>query len=407
VLLGFDVYGVFAFFPSLPLSENPSMTASVRKRGGFTLIELLVVIAIIAVLIALLLPAVQAAREAARRIQCVNNMKQIGLALHNYHEANNTFPLGASSAMASISPTYGGLYFSPYSQWSEHAALLPYLGETAIYNAINFMWGICQGPSRQTGPGGLGGASIMFLVNSTASTTGMKEFWCPSDPQAGNGPYGNTGRDTNNYMASLGTTTNLGNITSFYLPTTYASIPTTGLFGYQNCKSIAAVLDGTSNTVAFTEGAIDPSYPPVMFQRFNGMTNVAALGGTGALLYDASSNIPGVLSALQICNQVWQTGVGGAFGYQRGDFWCMGNGAHTKVNTIVPPNSMQYQWGYCDYVNASSFTTFSNPDSYHPAGCNVLFTDGSVKAIKGTINMQIWMALGTVANGEVVSADQY
>jgi prepilin-type N-terminal cleavage/methylation domain-containing protein/prepilin-type processing-associated H-X9-DG protein len=372
-------------------------------RPGFTLIELLVVIAIIAVLIALLLPAVQAAREAARRIQCVNNMKQIGLALHNYHEANNSFPMGASHAINSISRTgYGNWYYSAYSQWSEHAVLLPYLGETAVYNAINFMIGICQGPGRAT----ITGATIMFLVNSTASTTGINEFWCPSDPQAGNGPYGFTGRDTNNYMASLGTTTNLGNVASFYLPTSYASIPTTGLFGYQNCKSIAAVLDGTSNTVAFTEGVVDPGLP-VTSQRFDGMTNVAALGATGALLYDASSNIPAVLSALQICNQVWQTGVGGAFGYQRGSFWCMGNGANTKVNTIVPPNSTVYQWGYCDYVNASSYTTFANPDSYHPAGVNVLFTDGSVKCIKGTINMQIWMALGTVANGEVVSADQY
>jgi prepilin-type N-terminal cleavage/methylation domain-containing protein/prepilin-type processing-associated H-X9-DG protein len=384
------------------------MTASVRKRGGFTLIELLVVIAIIAVLIALLLPAVQSAREAARRIQCVNNMKQIGLALHNYHEANNSFPMGASSALNSVSSTgYNGWYISGYSQWSEHAVLLPYLGETAIYNAINFMIGICQGPTRNSAAGGgLAGASIMFLVNSTASTAGIKEFWCPSDPQAGNGPYGNTGRNTNNYMASLGTTTNLCNIAGSLALTTYANIPSTGVFAYQNCKSIASILDGTSNTIAFTEGAVDPSYPPVAYQRFNGITGVSALAGLGALVYDASSNMPATLAGIQLCNQAWASGAS-TFGYQRGDFWCMGNGSHTKVATVVVPNSTTSLWGYCDATTSSSFGTYDNANSYHPAGVNVLFCDGSVKCVKNTINMLIYMALGTVANGEVVSADQY
>jgi prepilin-type processing-associated H-X9-DG protein len=370
------------------------------------------VIAIIAVLIALLLPAVQAAREAARRIQCVNNLKQIGIALHNYHEANNSFPMGCMLAWYnSGSVGYGGffsaMYFNTYNQWSEHAALLPYLGETPVYNAINFGFGLDQGPSRQTGPGGLGGASLCFLIQSTACTMGVKEFYCPSDPQAGNGPYGNTGRDTNNYMASLGTSSYLGN-TNFYV-TSFANLPTTGLFGYQNCKSIATVLDGTSNTLAFAEAVINPAYPPVMFQRFTGMTNVTGLAGIpGVIAYDAAAaGLANINAAIQVCNQVWQTGVGGFFGYQRGDFWSMGSGAHTKFTSLVVPNSTTAQWGYCDYVNASSLGVFINADSYHPAGVNVLFADGSVKCIKNTIAMPIWWALGTVANGEVVSADQY
>ena len=132
-----------------------------RKRRGFTLIELLVVIAIIAVLIALLLPAVQAAREAARRSQCVNNLKQIGLGLHNYHTSNNVFPMGASYAL-DVPPTT----YVVWNDWSIHAALLPQMEQQAIFNAINFMFacrtantGSYAGPVNATVTGN-GGVSV-------------------------------------------------------------------------------------------------------------------------------------------------------------------------------------------------------------------------------------------------------
>jgi prepilin-type N-terminal cleavage/methylation domain-containing protein len=138
-----------------------------RKRSppGFTLIELLVVIAIIAVLIALLLPAVQSAREAARRIQCTNNMKQLGLAMHNYHTAHNNFPLGCSA-----NPQILG-QVATWNSWSAQGMMLGYLEQMPVYNSINFSWG----PYVIT-PWG---------INYTAMHTQVAAFLCPSDPKFG------------------------------------------------------------------------------------------------------------------------------------------------------------------------------------------------------------------------------
>ena len=123
---------------SFLFSDGRSLMSTTKMRRGFTLIELLVVIAIIAVLIALLLPAVQAAREAARRSQCTNNMKQIGLGLHNYHQAIDSFPQGMSQSAAN--PNYQGGYEN-WGEWSPQAEMLPYMEQSPVYNAINFNFG--------------------------------------------------------------------------------------------------------------------------------------------------------------------------------------------------------------------------------------------------------------------------
>src|SRR5262249_4260078 len=154
-------------------------TMVTRRRRGFTLIELLVVIAIIAVLIALLLPAVQSAREAARRAQCVNNLKQIGLALHNYHSATNAFPWGDGPW---------------WIEWSAHTLLLPYIEQAPIYNAINFVdvQLLNMTPMPNDNP-----------ANTTAEYRVISGFLCPSDQDRLTSPDGH-----NNYMANSGSAPN-------------------------------------------------------------------------------------------------------------------------------------------------------------------------------------------------------
>ena len=217
------------------------------RRRGFTLIELLVVIAIIAVLIALLLPAVQAAREAARRIQCVNNMKQIGVALHNYHSATNVFPMGASLNNDGTTTTFG---YVANQCFSAHALMLPYLEASAVYNSLNFSWGVNESNS-----------SYSFFANSTGAFVQLKEFVCPSDPNAGQ-PDKNSTSNTNNYLACVGTTMNFGNMKAapnFISATPVFNWPTTGLFAWQLAYGIAAVTDGNGcrTPSPLAEGAVD------------------------------------------------------------------------------------------------------------------------------------------------------
>jgi prepilin-type N-terminal cleavage/methylation domain-containing protein/prepilin-type processing-associated H-X9-DG protein len=345
-----------------------------RSRRGFTLIELLVVIAIIAVLIALLLPAVQAAREAARRAQCVNNLKQIGLALHNYHSTNDSFPLGSILALASPG-VYGG------NKWSVHAQLLGQMEQMAIYNAINFAWAPWSNANANR-------------IHSTIRNTEIKTFLCPSD---GLGTY----PDGTNYDGSTGTT---------ILP---GSQTTTGLFAHDGAKHNAMaygmrnVTDGSSNTIAFSEALMGGNtWNSDMFR--NDIEQVS-LPST-ALVQDAWSAYTPVMQALQACttqaNQDKSTRPGGN---NRNNSWTKGNDGVTLFNTIVPPKSQQYQWSSCanNQGLAAGNSQFANANSNHPGGANCLFVDGSVHFLKSSIALNTYWSLGTKSNGEVLSASSY
>jgi prepilin-type N-terminal cleavage/methylation domain-containing protein/prepilin-type processing-associated H-X9-DG protein len=382
------------------------------KRRGFTLIELLVVIAIIAVLIALLLPAVQAAREAARRSQCTNNLKQIGLAMHNYHQGVGTFPIGNGQGARDLN------YSTKYSNWTDWGAmsmLLPYMEQGPIANAINFSF--CSG-------GGYGAQ-----VNATAALKLISAYMCPSDTNVGYGgaPPSNQALVTawgqtcyppniNSYRGSIGTTTSTWGWTTGYMqcqpdPMGFATPQpctafSTGLFVYYISNGIQQVTDGTSNTIAYSESLVGDNGTLSVSHRNNSVGNVG--GATAAQVPDASViNYQTVLvPALNACTQQYLQNNG--TNATNGNRWGWGAVGISLFNTVVTPNSKQFPWNTCSASGGGpDNSTFSNAQSNHPGGVNAMFADGSVRFIKDSISPQTWMALGTKSNGEVITADSY
>jgi prepilin-type N-terminal cleavage/methylation domain-containing protein/prepilin-type processing-associated H-X9-DG protein len=314
-----------------------------HRRSGFTLIELLVVIAIIAVLIALLLPAVQSAREAARRAQCVNNLKQIGVAIHNYYESRNALP-GAD------------MVFN-VTELSALSSLLPYLEQSPVYNSINCDFSY-QDPNNQT---------VMMTVINT--------FVCPSDLPS---PIPSLGGQTN-YMANMGSNI----VWQASVGPNVGMPPPNGVFYGDSATTFAAITDGLSNTSFFSE-------------RILADGNNALVSPIADVFF--SPGFPTTPDdALKQCMAVNINDLNNQFPLFMGAPWLCGQHIFLHVGQ---PNTRS-----CGFF--ISLRADMPPSSRHPGGVNLLLGDGSVKFIKDPINLPVWRSLGTRAGGEILSADSY
>jgi prepilin-type N-terminal cleavage/methylation domain-containing protein/prepilin-type processing-associated H-X9-DG protein len=345
-----------------------------RVRHGFTLIELLVVIAIIAVLIALLLPAVQAAREAARRIQCTNNMKQIGLAMHNYLSSHNSFPPGY------VSWGWGTWYIFT----------LPWIEGGTVYNS----WNQSGPPADPNGIWTYGGP-----VNTTATQIRLQTYSCPSDVQQ----YWNENQNSSNgtlpkynYAANYGNTL-FGDPPGNYLGTAascaglnpgdpnnscFGGAPFGDLLTAPFVVGIQAITDGTSNTLLVSEV-------------------IQGAGSKGSGAFGLHDDVRGMI--------MWSP----AGGFETFI------GPNSASPDVADANHCDYPYQNnppCTWVGATlpqPVTAIPNNDSLfgsrsrHPGGVNSLLADGSSRFLKNSISLGTWRQLGTTQGGEIISSDSY
>jgi prepilin-type N-terminal cleavage/methylation domain-containing protein/prepilin-type processing-associated H-X9-DG protein len=319
------------------------MTLVKSRRKGFTLIELLVVIAIIAVLIALLLPAVQAAREAARRAQCVNNLKQIGIAAHNYHDQVGSLP-GATML----------LFVTDFSALS---MMLPHMEQSPMYNALNFS------------------LACTDATNDTVRLATVNSFICPSDLP---NPLPSSGGQLN-YYSDMGS-----GIVWMAATGPNASLPRpNGPFFGDSSTRFAAMTDGLSNTGLFSERMVTDG------------SNSVITPNTDVFFSPAAPATPD--EAVTLCQAVDIYNLANQFPFFTGAPWVYGQHVFQHV---APPNGRS-----CAFFTV--FRGNYPASSRHPGGVNLLLGDGSVRFIKQTMNLNTWRALGTISGGEVVSADAY
>lgn len=342
---------------------------SIRRPAGFTLVELLVVITIIGILIALLLPAVQAAREAARRSQCTNNMKQAGLALANYESTWKCFPFMRGGT------TGGGNSTSTSATMSGWVSLLPYLERQALYEQINSAgtYGVAWpawGWNPTYPPTGYSAANPWQASQVTALS-------CPSDSDGARKSisFWGMGFGKTNYAFCAGDAP--GNIET-------ASVDPRGIFGPVFHVEIATIRDGTANTIALGE-------------IVTGTNNQYVLGGVwgNQAVNFNNSTAPTACMAYVGPDGKYTSAAGDIW---RGNVWCQGYVAHVGFNTVIPPNGAS-----CSYWRGNP--GFYTAQSYHPGGVNVAMADASVRFISQTIDAGNLAMSWTTYNGVGATAN--
>jgi prepilin-type N-terminal cleavage/methylation domain-containing protein/prepilin-type processing-associated H-X9-DG protein len=357
-----------------------------RRVSGFTLVELLVVIAIIGILVGLLLPAVQSAREAARRMSCSNNLKQLGLALHNYESTYKKFPMGGTLD----------------SDFSVQARLLPFLEQSNLQNLLDF-----------TQPAFTGGfsAKIPNPAFAPAFALPLSVFLCPSDPapsvttvSVSGSTYSYGG---NNYMASFGSGTRTNNDFRWR---------TDGIVYQHSAVRIGELTDGTSNTVAFSESVrsigpdtsltagTTPKFPyqltlngsAGLSSGLNSQPGVKVTGGVWGGFADTNGMVSNPdLSSCWSTFSSWRGGDNAAL-RGRGISWAFSGALNTLTNGYTPPNSR-----IPDIV--THWTGYFAPRSYHTGGANVVLADGSIHMLTDGIDATIHRGLHSTNGGEVLT----
>ncbi len=331
-------------------------------RRAFTLIELLVVIAIIAVLIGLLLPAVQKVRSTAARIKCSNNLKQLGVALHNYEGAVGKWP-----------PLYPGMApnstaFNYKYTWSVLAQLNPYLEQTSIYNSMDLTQPMYDAANQIT------------VQNRFAVVQRVPIFLCPSDRGVPvSSAYGVTDMGPTNYVANHGSGVSGGGYGS--------PIAGDGVFPAVNGIRITDIADGTSNTAAMSESILGDGAEVSPAQPGDETVAYKYLGYTGTLPSDATC---------AATPQSWN-------GYnRRGFMWASGEARCVSYNHYYTPNARNFDCIANDPTQTYIAVGYRAARSRHTGGVNVLLADGSVRLVNESVAPQTWRALGTRTGGEVV-----
>ncbi len=328
------------------------------------MIELLVVIAIIAVLIALLLPAVQAAREAARRSQCINNMKQIGIAIHNYNDSAGSIP----PSFAGYGSPVDTAPFATYHSWM--TMILPQMEQQNVYNAVNFQFPVGK-------PGNQGWGATDGVQNGTALMVVINGFMCPSDPSPSISKQARSDQGPGwSFATGTPAFTGLGPKLSY-----------AGCFGDNDTSG--GSFPYTTLPAVRNNGLGDGATQTGIFQRGSGNN----IGGTVtlAMVTDGTSNTIAVGETLyESCN--WYT-------------WPNANGTYASV--VIPLN-FPIVLGGAGIYGSGNWPTGFGFRSQHPGVINFLFLDGSVRAIKQTVDRNyVLRALATRNLGEVVSSDAY